>query len=61
MRRRYSRELKDQILAEREAPGASVAKVAPSKGINASVMHGLRKLAGHAVQSCSSGARWSSP
>jgi len=34
-RRRYSRELKAQILAECEAPGASVAKVATSHGINA--------------------------
>ena len=43
-RRRYSRELKGQILAECEAPGASVAKVAMSHGINANVVHGWRKL-----------------
>ena len=44
-RRRYSRELKAQILAECGAPGASVAKVAMSHGINANVVHGWRKLA----------------
>ena len=43
-RRRYSRELKSQVLAECEAPGASVAKVAMSHGINANVVHGWRKL-----------------
>lgn len=42
-RRRYSRELKAQILAECEAPGASVAKVALSHGINANIVHGWRK------------------
>ena len=36
-RRRYSGELKAQILAECEAPGASVAKVALSHGINANI------------------------
>ena len=44
-RRRYSRELKAQILAECEAPGTSVAKIALSHGINANVVHGWRKLA----------------
>ncbi len=43
-RRRYSPELKEQILAECEAPGASVAKVALSHGINANIVHGWRKL-----------------
>jgi transposase len=46
-RRRYTRELKEQIIAECEAPGASVAKVALSHGINANIVHGWRKLAGH--------------
>jgi len=46
-RRRYSRELKAQILAECEAPGASVAKVALGHGINANIVHGWRKAAGH--------------
>lgn len=44
-RRRYSAELKGQILAECGAPGASVAKVALSHGINANIVHGWRKLA----------------
>ena len=43
-RRRYSAELKTQILAECEAPGASVAKVALRHGINANILHGWRKL-----------------
>lgn len=47
-RRRYSRELKAQILAECEAPGASVAKVALGHGINANIVHSWRKLAGQA-------------
>src|SRR5437762_12203040 len=42
-RRRYSGELKAQILAECEAPGASVAKVALLHGINANIVHGWRK------------------
>ena len=46
-RRRYSRELKDQIIGECEVPGASVDKVALSHGINANIVHGWRKLAGH--------------
>ena len=44
-RRRYSRELKKQIIGECEAPGASVAKVAMSHCINANIVHGWRKLA----------------
>ena len=44
-RRRYSRAMKAQVLAECDAPGASVAKVAMSHGINANVVHGWRKLA----------------
>src|SRR5689334_577646 len=42
-RRRYSGELKAQILTECAAPGASVAKVALSHGINANIVHGWRK------------------
>lgn len=45
-RRRYSPELKAQVMAQCDAPGASVAKVAMSHGINANVVHGWRKLAG---------------
>ena len=44
-RRRYSRELKAQIVAECATPGASVAKVAMAHGINANIVHGWRKLA----------------
>ena len=44
-RRRYSPEVKAQILAECDAPGASVAKVAMAHGINANIVHGWRKLA----------------
>lgn len=44
-RRRYSQELKAQILAQCEVLGASVAKVAMAHGINANVVHGWRKLA----------------
>jgi transposase len=44
-RRRYSPEMKAQVLGECDAPGASVAKVAMSYGINANVVHGWRKLA----------------
>lgn len=44
-RRRYSIELKSQILAECDAPGVSVAKVAMSHGVNANIVHGWRKLA----------------
>src|SRR5262249_51820998 len=43
-RRRYSRALKAQIIAECGAPGASVAKVALAHGINANIVHGWRKL-----------------
>jgi transposase len=44
-RRRYSPEVKAEILAECDAPGASVGKVAMSHGINANILHGWRKLA----------------
>jgi transposase len=42
-RRRYSRELKKLILAECTHPGASVASVALSHGINANVVHKWRR------------------
>jgi len=44
-RRRYSQELKAEVMAECDAPGASVAKVAMSRGINANVVHRWRQLA----------------
>ena len=43
-RRRYSSELKAQILAECDVPGASVAKAAISHGINTNIVHGWPKL-----------------
>lgn len=44
-RRRYSDEFKAQVLAECEAAGASVARVAMSHGINDNVVHRWRQLA----------------
>jgi transposase len=44
-RREYSEAVKEQILAECEVPGASVAKVAMAHGINANIVHTWRKLA----------------
>ena len=44
-RRRYSVELKAQVIAQCEAAGASVAKVAMSHGVNANVVHRWRQLA----------------
>ena len=52
VRRNHSPAVKAQILAECEAPGASVAKVAMSHGINANVVHSWRRLAReHAARS----------
>jgi transposase len=45
LRRRHSAELKALVLAQCAAPGASVAKVAMSHGVNANIVHGWRKLA----------------
>lgn len=45
VRRNHSPALKAQILAECAQPGASVAQVARAHGINASIVHGWRKLA----------------
>ena len=44
LRRRHSAELKALVLQQCAAPGASVAKVAMSHGVNANVVHGWRKL-----------------
>ncbi len=44
-RRRYDAGLKARILAECDAAGASVAKVAMSHGINDNVVHRWRQLA----------------
>lgn len=48
-RRRHGDELKRQVLAECEAPGASVAKVALAHGLNANLVHKWRRLSGHAA------------
>ena len=48
-RRRYSAELKQQILAECAEPDASVASVALSHGINANVVHKWRRQVGGAL------------
>lgn len=45
IRRRYDPDLKGQILSECKRPGASVASVAMSHGINANVVHKWRRLA----------------
>jgi transposase len=45
VRRNHSAALKAQVLAECAAPGASVAKVAMSHGINANIVHGWRRAA----------------
>jgi transposase len=44
-RQRYSAQLKAQVMAECEAPGVSVARVAMAHGINANVVHRWRQLA----------------
>ena len=44
-RRRYDAQFKARVLAERDVPGASVAKVAMSHGINDNVVHRWRQLA----------------
>ncbi len=45
-RRRHSAELKAQVLAQCAQPGASIAQVALSHGINANVVHKWRRLCG---------------
>ena len=45
LRRRHSAQLKALVLQQCAAPGASVAKVAMSHGVNANIVHGWRKLA----------------
>lgn len=49
-RRRYSEELKQQVLSECEKPNASVAKVAMAHGINANVVHSWRKRVREALE-----------
>jgi transposase len=49
-RRRYDEPFKAEVMAECDAPGASVAKVAMAYGINANVVHRWRQLAREAGQ-----------
>ncbi len=44
LRRRYSAQLKAEILAECAVPGASVAAIAMKHGINPNVVHKWRRL-----------------
>jgi transposase len=44
-RRRHSKALKARVLAECAAPGASVAAIALSHGLNANLVHRWRRLA----------------
>jgi transposase len=44
-RRRHDAELKRRVLAQCEEPGASVAKVALTNGLNANLVHRWRRLA----------------
>lgn len=44
-RRRHDAELKRQVLAECEAPGASVARIALEHGLNANLVHRWRRIA----------------
>lgn len=50
-RRRHSAQLKEQVLAECARPGASVAAVAMSHGLNANVVHKWRRQAAGTVSS----------
>jgi transposase len=54
-RRRYSAELKAQVVAQCDAADASVAKVAMSHGINANVVHRWRQLAREARPALATG------
>lgn len=49
-RRRYDEVVKAQVMAECDAAGASVAKVAMAHGINANVVHRWRQLAREGAQ-----------
>ena len=55
-RRRHSAELKQQIIAQCAEPGASVASIALSYGINANVVHKWRREAGGALPSLQASA-----
>jgi len=48
-RRRHGAELKQQVLAECEIAGASVAQIAMAHCLNANLVHKWRRLAGRGV------------
>ena len=52
LRRRHSAQLKASVLEQCAVPGASVAKVAMSHGLNANIVHGWRKLARERDAAC---------
>ena len=56
-RRRHSGELKQQVLAECDAAGASVAQVALAHGLNANLVHKWRRTTGRAVVAAPIGQR----
>src|SRR6218665_1024558 len=49
MRRRCGAEFNQHLLSECAEPGASLARIAPSHGINANVVHKWRRHAGGAL------------
>lgn len=49
-RRHYDTEFKQRVLAECAEPGASVARIALSHGINANLVHAWRQEARHKTQ-----------
>jgi len=57
VRRRHSAELKQRILVACETPGASVARVALTHGINANIVHKWRRQARSSDNSGAGGQR----
>jgi transposase len=53
-RRRHSAQLKAEVVAECQQPGASVAAIALARGLNANLVHGWLSLSKAAQQSCDS-------
>lgn len=49
-RRRHDPQFKRQVLAQCAEPGASVAQIALSHGLNANLVHKWRRLAGSALR-----------
>ena len=52
LRRRHSAQLKASVLEQCAVPGASVAKVAMSHGLNANIVHGWRPARTRARRRC---------